>query len=289
MKDLKFSALKGKALQVTARDIPTLIEINRALPRDCFSINTKTSLRYLFQSLFIQLIVFCIGLLIPFSKTMIPIWILYSLLSGTTAMGFWVLAHECGHGAFSKNRILETCIGYLLHSILLVPYFSWQRSHSIHHRFTNHISKGETHVPMVIDGNGKTEKRGGRRELYIASLLGKRKYGIFQLITHLFIGWPAYLMTGSTGGLEYGMSNHFWPKKPFNDKLWQPKWINKVLISDIGVFITILLIISLISHYGFIPIFTFYFGPLIVVNCWLVIYTWLHHTETDVQMMNLHL
>ena len=25
-----------------------------------------------------------------------------------------------------------------------------------------------------------------------------------------------------------------------------------------------------------------YFGPLLVVNCWLVIYTWLHHTETDV-------
>ena len=25
-----------------------------------------------------------------------------------------------------------------------------------------------------------------------------------------------------------------------------------------------------------------YLAPLLVVNCWLVIYTWLHHTETDV-------
>ena len=75
------------------------------------------------------------------SREMIPVWILYAILSGTTAMGFWVLAHECGHGAFSKNKTLETSIGYVLHSILLVPYFSWQRSHSIHHRFTNHITK----------------------------------------------------------------------------------------------------------------------------------------------------
>jgi omega-6 fatty acid desaturase (delta-12 desaturase) len=26
----------------------------------------------------------------------------------------------------------------------------------------------------------------------------------------------------------------------------------------------------------------FYIGPLLVVNAWLVIYTWLHHTDTDV-------
>ena len=25
-----------------------------------------------------------------------------------------------------------------------------------------------------------------------------------------------------------------------------------------------------------------YVGPLLVVNCWLVIYTWLHHTDSDV-------
>ena len=51
-----------------------------------------------------------IGLSIPFTLKMIPIWIIYSLLSGTTAMGFWVIAHECGHGAFSKNKTLETLI-----------------------------------------------------------------------------------------------------------------------------------------------------------------------------------
>ena len=139
----------------------------------------------------IQSLVVAIGLSIPFTPKMIPVWIIYALLSGTTAMGFWVIAHECGHGAFSKNKTLESITGYLLHSLLLVPYFSWQRSHAVHHRFTNNITNGETHVPLVIKGNGVTEKVGGEKELHFSNSLGKKNYGILQLILHLIFGWPA--------------------------------------------------------------------------------------------------
>ena len=37
-----------------------------------------------------------------------------------------------------------------------------------------------------------------------------------------------------------------------------------------------------VTHFGFISVLTIYIAPLLVVNCWLVIYTWLHHTDTDV-------
>ena len=43
---------------------------------------------------------------------------------------------------------MQDTVGYILHSALLVPYFSWQRSHAVHHSRTNHIDEGETHVPM---------------------------------------------------------------------------------------------------------------------------------------------
>lgn len=61
----------------------------------------------------------------------------------------WVIAHECGHNAFSDNRAIQDAVGYILHSFLLVPYFSWQRSHAVHHSRTNHLTEGETHVPYV--------------------------------------------------------------------------------------------------------------------------------------------
>ena len=263
-------------------DIPSMKEFQSVIPDHCFKPQTITSLAYLLQSIIIQAIVIAIGLTIPFTQRMIPIWILYAFLSGTTAMGFWVIAHECGHGAFSKNRVLETITGYLLHSLLLVPYFSWQRSHAVHHRFTNHITKGETHVPIVIDGNGISEKVGGEKELSFSSKLGKTNYGILQLVLHLIFGWPAYLLSGSTGGLSYGTSNHFWPRKPFSKTLWPAVWAKKVWISDIGVAAVIIGLIILVIKHGIFPIIVMYVGPLLVVNCWLVIYTWLHHTDSDV-------
>ena len=257
-------------------------EFKDVVPKHCFYSKTSTSLGYLLQSISIQTVVIAIGLNIPFTQEMVPIWILYAFISGTTAMGFWVIAHECGHGAFSRNRTLETITGYLLHSFLLVPYFSWQRSHAVHHRFTNHITNGETHVPLVINGNGVNEKVGGEKEMSFSNALGKTNYGFLQLVLHLIFGWPAYLLSGSTGGLKYGTSNHFWPIKPFSKKLWPSDWVKKVWISDIGVAFVLIGLITLGFKVGIFPILGMYLGPLLVVNCWLVIYTWLHHTDSDV-------
>ncbi len=282
MSNIKYSGLKGQALVIEDKDIPSIKEFQNVIPDHYFKCNTKTSLRYLFQTTLIQSLVVGIGLSIPFTQKMIPIWIIYSLLSGTTAMGFWVIAHECGHGAFSKNKKLETIIGYLLHSLLLVPYFSWQRSHAVHHRFTNNITNGETHVPLVIKGNGVTEKVGGEKELHFSNFLGSKIYGILQLFLHLIFGWPAYLLTGSTGGVKYGNSNHFWPIKPFSKALWPSIWTKKVWISGIGVALTLLGIFYIILKVGLFPVIALYIGPLLVINCWLVVYTWLHHTDSDV-------
>ena len=154
------SGLNGKALEISLDDIPSRKEVREAIPKHCFTRQTNKSLFYLSRTVVIQIFVVLLGLSIPLTKEMIPIWILYAILSGTTSMGLWVLAHECGHGAFSDNRKLETLVGYCLHSFLLVPYFSWQRSHAVHHAFTNHITDGETHVPVVISGDGKSEKKG---------------------------------------------------------------------------------------------------------------------------------
>ena len=282
MRNIKLSGLKGQALAIKMNDIPSMKEFKDVIPDHYFRSDTKTSLRYLFQSIFIQTVVVLIGLSIPFTSKMIPIWIVYGIISGTTAMGFWVIAHECGHGAFSQNRTLETITGYVLHSLLLVPYFSWQRSHAVHHRFTNNITNGETHVPLVIEGDGVSEKIGGEKEIAFSKSIGKTNYGIMQLFLHLILGWPAYLLTGSTGGPKYGTSNHFWPSKPFSKALWPSIWAKKVWISDIGVFLTIIGIIFFMLNFGIFPVLCLYLSPLLIVNCWLVIYTWLHHTDSDV-------
>jgi len=163
-----------------------------------------------------------------------------------------------------------------------VPYFSWQHSHAVHHAHTNHITKGETHVPPVVGGREGIETPGGEDELAKSRSMGGKLYGAYQLFAHLAVGWPAYLLFGATGGPAYGVSNHFWAKKPFNVALWPGKWPKKVGQSSLGVVAMCALLAAWARQVGSLAVFARYGAPLMVTNMWLVLYTWLQHTDVDV-------
>ena len=81
-------------------------------------------------------------------------WSFYSFWMGTIMTGPWVLGHECGHGAFSPSQTFNDIVGNIIHHSLLVPYFAWQYTHAKHHRRTNHLTDGESHVPSTGVDNG---------------------------------------------------------------------------------------------------------------------------------------
>jgi len=147
LQGIALSGLKGQALSLTNDDFPKANELRAAIPQDCFESDTATSLGYLGVSLAGTAACTAVGanmldVLNPGNPLTWPIWAAYSAVTGTVAMGLWVLAHECGHGAFSKNKNLQDAVGYMIHSMMLVPYYSWQRSHAVHHQYTNHMELG---------------------------------------------------------------------------------------------------------------------------------------------------
>jgi hypothetical protein len=277
--------MKGKALKWQHEDFPEARELRAVIPADCFESDTATSLGYLSISLVATAVCTAIGvnMLSVFSPNNFltwPIWTAYSAVTGTVAMGLWVLAHECGHGAFSKNKKIQDAVGYVLHSLFLVPYYSWQRSHAVHHQYTNNIELGETHVPEpAVD---TTEGALKTRSSFLSKLgkkMGSRVWGVYQAILHLLIGWPAYLLIGATGGMDRGMTNHYWPDPlttPNQPKkeLFPGKWKEKVLKSDIGVVTFAGAAVAWAVCNGIPQMMALYGGPLIVVNGWLVLYTW---------------
>jgi len=257
--------------------------VRAVVPKHCYKTNTLISLACLAKSVVLTVACALTSMLIPLKVAALPLWLAYGVVTGTVAMGLWVLAHECGHGAFSSNRLLQDSVGYILHSLLLVPYFSWQRSHAVHHSRTNHIGEGETHVPPVIDGVAPRETPGGAGYLDVARQMGVRAHGALQLFMHLVIGWPAYLLAGATGGPVRGVTNHFVPTRPFSTALWPNKWPNKVWLSDLGVGATLAALAAWAVHAGSVlPVLAVYGLPLLVINGWLIIYTWLQHTDVDV-------
>jgi len=102
-------------------------------------------------------------------------------LADSRPSGVWVIAHECGHQAFSKYQSVNDGIGLVLHSLLLVPYYSWKFSHARHHSNTGSVAKDEVFVPAI-----REDKDGAARPF--------EQFGplrLVKLIGALTLGWPA--------------------------------------------------------------------------------------------------
>lgn len=187
---------------------PSKAEALAAIPKECFVKSTAQSLACAAGSLAATLACGAVGFQLPLHSWAwaAPAWALYAGVTGTVAMGCWVLAHEAGHGAFSRHKWLQAAVGFAFHSLLLVPYFSWQRSHAVHHLKTNHVTEGETHVPPLVGSKDATVALGAR-----AALQPCRLWAAAALAAHLVAGWPLYLLQGASGGPAYGATSHFWP------------------------------------------------------------------------------
>ena len=229
---------------------------------------------------FASLVYFSFNFLDP-SVSYTPLWVMYAIIQGTVCMGLWVLAHECGHGAFSEYRIVNDTIGFIIHSALLVPYFAWQKTHATHHARCSHLLDGETHVPSL---RRKVER------LYSAAikLVGQDAFTGVNMIIHLLLGWPLYILLHFTGSRRSPVTkerytstpNHFDPREA--NELFSRKNVTKITIGTAGVLFVISVLIYRSLVYGFTNVLRLYIGPYLVVNAWLVMYTWLHHTSTAV-------
>lgn len=269
--------LRGRGL-APGKEYPSKKEMIAAIPRECFRRSTFRSMLYAAGSLAATL---SCGLAaaawLPMKWVYTPLWLAYAVIAGSLGTGCWVVAHECGHNAFSDTRWLQTAVGYVFHSALLVPYFSWQRTHAVHHAQTNHMSLGETHVPPIV-GNAL-----GDAQVDLAQKLGPRLFPVVNTVLHLLVGWPAYILMGATGGYQYGKTSHFWPWKKQGKEIFTSAFLKqRVLISDLGVGVMLAALFRWVCSAGAGRVALLYGLPYLVVNAQLVGYTWLQHTDVDV-------
>ena len=263
-----------------AATYPSKAELLACLPTELTQINPVKAWGSLAMSLGLSALAYGVGTLIPLQLSATPLWLLYAVVTGTVAGGCWVIAHECGHRAFHPNPRVEAVVGFVLHSLLLVPYFSWQRSHAVHHANCNHLEAGETHVPPRSDSSS------GRFVAKTKRQLGDGIYGVASLFTHLVLGWPLYLMFGVAGGEEYGSpTSHFTTAAPFRNggrQLFPDSCRRLMAISNLGLLAMVAALVWASIHFSPARVLLVYGLPYLVINAWLVGYTWLQHTDTDI-------
>lgn len=117
--------MKGKALQTNKNWPKCKDDVVKMIPPECFVRDTCRSMKYAMYSVVLTLLSASFGYLIPQELKWAPVWLIWGFITGTICTGNWVVAHECGHNAFSDNKFLQDTVGYILHTCLLVPYYSW--------------------------------------------------------------------------------------------------------------------------------------------------------------------
>ncbi|KAL7952229.1 fatty acid desaturase domain-containing protein [Trichoderma compactum] len=270
-----------------------------SIPKHCFEKSAILGLGYVLRDIGCLIANFCFyhyvtgtelvtSLPTPFK---LAIMFLYTFIQGLFATGIWVIAHECGHHSFSSSPIISDIVGYILHTSLLVPYFSWQISHAQHHRNTNNTDRDVVYLPRTRE---KYAKEHGLHSHTLSETVKE-----LPIITAIFLvggqllAWPLYLFTNVTSHNNYqnqpgdtgphrrngvfGGINHFDPKSP----IFSPKDRFKVHLSNFGLCVVLFIIVRLGQLYGWGNVAVEYLVPWLWVNHWQVAITYLNHTDPE--------
>ncbi|ODQ63412.1 hypothetical protein NADFUDRAFT_84530 [Nadsonia fulvescens var. elongata DSM 6958] len=254
----------------------TIKEVLGAIPAECYVRSTPRSLSYVARDAFFLALFAYIAYnyfpLIPFVSLRVVAWTAYAFVQGLFGTGMWVLAHECGHSAFSDSKAVNDFVGWTLHSSLLVPYFSWQISHSKHHKATGHFARDMVFVP-------KTKERFLQRRGWEHLIEETPASTLYHLVLQQLFGWVMYLLTNASGQKyptrSKWVTNHYVPSSPIFDK----RDFMRIIYSDIGVGITLFALYTSIQKWGFLTVACYYIFPWLWVNHWLVHITFLQHTD----------
>lgn len=110
-----------------------------------------------------------------------------SILIWVLAAGFLVrlfmIQHDCGHGAFFRNRRMNDWVGRAIGVLTLTPYDAWRGAHAIHHASSGHLERrgiGDIDTLTV-------------REFRARSFWGRLRYRLYRNPFVMFVIGPAYM------------------------------------------------------------------------------------------------
>ena len=262
----------------------TIKDIRDAIPKHCFERSAATGLYYVARDIvslattFYLFNAYCTPEYVPSTLLRAGLWAGYTFVQGLFGTGLWVLAHECGHQSFSPSKTLNDTVGWICHSALLVPYFSWKISHGKHHKATGNMERDMVFVPRTREEHA-SKKDWLLHEMH--ELLEETPiYTATTLISQQLGGWPAYLTMNVTGHNFHskqtegkgagrkngdGSVNHFLPNSP----LYEKKDEYLILLSDLGLLITGSVLATVGYNFGWANLAVWYFIPYLWVNHWL--------------------
>ncbi|KXS16996.1 hypothetical protein M427DRAFT_493419 [Gonapodya prolifera JEL478] len=261
----------------------TLSRIKAAIPAHCFNRSVVISTQYLLQDVVILTALYWVASQVlenweaPWMAQW-AVWSVWQAVGGAVGFGVWITSWGMRHGAYSAYPLLNHTVGLIFHSLLLVPYFSWQLSHAKHHHYTGHHAFDEAFVPrtrssylpgttvkdkVVLD---KEENR-SKVERVDTGCWASPLESVIGLLIMWIVGFPYYLAVHAQGR-DYGKYVCYLPKSP----IYLPRQRPLIFLSDIGV-LAVLAGLGYWAHISSFAVVVKYYG---VLN-WVFHHMWVYY------------
>ncbi|KAI9194983.1 hypothetical protein LWI28_010577 [Acer negundo] len=225
-------------------------EIRAAIPNHCWVKNPWRSMSYVLRDLVV--VSALIAAAVYFNTWVF--WPLYWVAQGTMFWAIFVLGHDCGHGSFSDSPKLNSIVGHILHSSILVPYNGWRISHRTHHQNHGNVENDESWVPLPEKIYNKLDPNTKKFRFTVP-------FPVFA--------YPLYLWYRSPGK----EGSHFNPYSslfPANER-------KSVVTSTVCWILMAVSLVCLSFVFGPVQIFKIYGVPYLIFVMWLDFVTYLHH------------
>jgi len=195
-----------------------------------------------------------------------------ALLNAGFLVRAFMIQHDCGHGAFFRNRTLSDWVGRALGVLTLTPYDVWRRNHAIHHASTGNLDRrGTGDIPTLTV-----------REYRERSPVGRFFYRLMRHPLVLFGLAPAYVFV-LLNRLPFGLMRDGW-------RYW---------LSALATDAAIVAILGTMVWFGGWQVLAFVFLPTMLmaasIGMWLFFVqhqfehtSWEHDGDWNVQAAALH-
>lgn len=240
-------------------EIPSLAEIKRRIPAHCFQPSLARSLYYVLRD-FVFIGALYYGAYLAhgtwWNKYYLPV---FWFFTGFFMWAVFVLGHDCGHGSFSRYRRVNSVCGHILHSAILVPFHSWRISHRKHHKNTGNYEKDEIFYPMT--------------ESEYSAVASIARFVYSELYFLGVFAYPVYLIKGY--GARMQNASHFVPSSELFTKEER-----SLVVTSVSCYSAMLSFLMGAGYvYGLRALTTYYIIPYLIYCTWLLVVTFLHHTE----------
>jgi len=273
----------------------TLSELHSVIPKHLHQRDTGKALYYVARDVLCAVIVYKLGWLIdPLARSLVndfgvssnigfavkwSLWALYWHWQGVILAGWWCMAHEAGHGTLSQYGWVNHLIGYSMHTFILVPYYAWRSTHHAHHKATMSMERDENFVPRTRTDYNLPPESTATLSDYHNMWEETPIYTLGRMVFMQALGWQYYLLTNAMGSPMYPPgTNHFQPSSP----LFKPHERKGIVASNIGLAAISYILFHWTLQVGVSNFLKLYFVPYILSNHWIVMLTYLHHSDPSI-------